>query len=175
MIESESTEESIFYIDRANKEIREEVDRGIESDTGVVIGSMDVEALYPSIQVNRSTRIVGEMVEESKLKIENVDYNTAVRYIASNSSQADIFKWGMKQIIPRRKCKTGVRPGATTDELHRRRRYNEEGEEIEGESKWVVARKDLSEKEMKSVVAKVIEIGVRTTFRNHVYQWGGQF
>ena len=47
-LESESTEESIYYIDKANKEIREEIERGIESETGVVIGSMDVEALYPS-------------------------------------------------------------------------------------------------------------------------------
>ena len=46
-LESESTEESIFYVDRANEKIREEYKRGIESDTMVVIGSMDV-ALYPS-------------------------------------------------------------------------------------------------------------------------------
>ena len=43
----------------------------------------------------------------------------------------------MSQYIPRRKCKTGVRPGATTGELGRRRKYDSEGDEIERESKWV--------------------------------------
>ena len=82
-IESESTEESIYYVDKANKEIREELERGIVSDTDIIIGSMDVEALYPSIQVNRSASIVSEMVQESEIVFENVDYDTAVRYIAS--------------------------------------------------------------------------------------------
>ena len=62
-IESESTEETLYYIEEANRQIREEWERGIESDTGVIVGSMDVKALYPSIQIGRSARIVGEMVQ----------------------------------------------------------------------------------------------------------------
>ena len=49
------------------------------------------------------------------------------------------------------------------------------GEEIVRESKWVVRRKVLTREERRKVISKVIEIGIRTTFRNHVYQWGGQF
>ena len=47
---------------------------------------MDVEALYPSIETNTSARIVGEMVGESKVEFKNVDFETAVLFIASNSS-----------------------------------------------------------------------------------------
>ena len=61
----------------------------LESDTGVVIGSMDIEALYPFIQVNKSAGIVGELVEESIVEICNVDYDTAVRFISSNSSKSE--------------------------------------------------------------------------------------
>ena len=117
---------------------------------------MDVEALYPSIEVNLSAKIVGEMVGESSVKIESVDYDTAVKFVASNSSQSDINKWGMSQYIPRRKYKNGGRPGATTGELGKRRRFDKEGEEIERESKWVVRRKVLSGEEKKKVVSKVI-------------------
>ena len=140
-----------------------------------MIGSMDVEALYPSIQINRSAKLVGEIVRESGVKIENVDYQTAATYIASNSSRTDISKWGMEKIIPKRRHKKGTRPGPTTGELHKRRRYDSNGEEKESESKWVAVRKELSEKEKRQMVAKVIEIGIRTTFRNHIYQWGGDF
>ena len=94
-----------------------------------------MEALYPSIEINKSARIVSQMVGESKVEIENVDYEVAVIFIASNSSQSQIYEWGMSQYIPKRKSKTGVRPGATTGVLGRRRRYDSMGEEIEGESK----------------------------------------
>ena len=46
-----------------NKTVREEHTRGIESDTELIVGSMDVEALYPSIQINKSAKIIGEMVD----------------------------------------------------------------------------------------------------------------
>ena len=42
----------MFYIDKANKEIRR---NGEEIE--IMVGSMDVEALYPSIGINRSTLI----------------------------------------------------------------------------------------------------------------------
>ena len=64
-IESESTEESLFYIDEANIKVREEYSRGEDTEGELVIGSMDVEALYPSIEVSKSARIVGEIVREA--------------------------------------------------------------------------------------------------------------
>ena len=69
----------------------------------------------------------------------------------------------------------GTRPGATTGELGKRRRFDSEGEEIERESLWIFRRRELSKEERVKVVCKVIEIGIRTTFRNHVYQWGGDY
>ena len=39
----------------------------------------------------------------------------------------------------------------------------------------MVVRKNMTDKEKRRVVAKVVEIGIRTTFRNHLYQWGGEF
>ena len=57
------------------------------------------------------------MVGESSVEIVNVDYETAVLFIASNSSQEQVNSWGMGKYVPRRKSKNGVRPGATTEEL----------------------------------------------------------
>ena len=146
-MESESTEESLYYVEEANRRVRKEWDerrlRGQieDSEQGkLIVGSMDVEALYPSIEVNRSARLVGEMVSESNIEIENVDYDTAVRFIASNSSQSDIVRWGMSEYVPRRKHKTGCRPGATTLELSQRRKFSKGGEEEIRESKWVVKK-----------------------------------
>ena len=53
---------------------------------------MDVEALYPSIRVNKSAQVVGEMVVDNEIEITNVDYGLAVRFIASNCSQSDVVR-----------------------------------------------------------------------------------
>ena len=174
-IESESTEECLYHVDEANRLVREERSSGELVEGELIVGSMDIEALYPSIEVNRSAKIVSEMVSESKVQIENVDFETAVVYIASNSSKAQVYDWGMSQYIPKRKSKTGTRPGPTTGELGKRRRFDSEGEEVERKSLWVFKRRELSDKEKAKVISKVIEIGIRTTFRNHVYQWRVNF
>ena len=56
-----------------------------------------------------------------------VDFQTAVRFIASHSSQTEVVRWGMGSIVPKRRHKTGVRPGATTEELRKRRKYDRDG------------------------------------------------
>ena len=81
----------------------------------------------------------------------------------------------MSEIVPRRRFTRGVRPGPTTAELGKKRKYNERGEEIEVESKWNFRRKILTEREKRRILGKVVEIGTRTVFRNHIYQWGGRF
>ena len=172
-VESESTEESLYNLEKANETVREWKEKGEGID--LVIGSMDVEALYPSLQIERTAVAMGQMMEETSVEYKNIDFDTATRFIASNASEADIWKWGMGKYIPRRRHKQGSRPGPTTAELGVKRKYDSLGEEIVGESKWVVKRKILTEKEKRKVLGKIVEIGTRLVFRNHVYQWGGRF
>ena len=119
---------------------------------------MDVEALYPSIEIERTSVALGEMMEETEVEYENIDYETAARFIASNTAESTITKWGMADIIPRRRFSKGVRPGPTTAELGRKRKYNEKGEELQGETKWYFRRKTLSKAEKKHILGKVVEI-----------------
>ena len=81
-IESESTEESLNYVKVANEKIKEMRKAGIEME--MVIGSMDVEALYPSIEIEKTAVILREMMEEADIKHENIEYETAVKYVAIN-------------------------------------------------------------------------------------------
>ena len=105
-----------------------------------------------------------------KVKFDNLDFEMAIKFIASNTAETTITKWKMNEIIPRRRFKKGVRPGPTTEELSKKRKYNEKGEEEEGETKWVFRRKVLSAKEKRQILGKVVEISTRTVFRNHIYQ-----
>merc|ERR1712105_280870 len=42
------------------------------------------------------------------------------------------------------------------------------------ESKWTAGRIDLNREERRTVIAKVIEVAIRETFRNHCYRFDGQ-
>ena len=47
-------------------------------------------------------------------------------------------------------------------------------EASKAESKWTTGKEQLSRGERRAIIAKVIEIAIRETFRNHVYRFDGQ-
>ena len=48
------------------------------------------------------------------------------------------------------------------------------GPNIDDDSQWIFPKVDLTEIEKRLIVATVVEIGVKTVFRTHVYQFGGR-
>ena len=50
----------------------------------------------------------------------------------------------------------------------------ESGEEKERESKWRILKTEYTEGEKRKVLRKVIEIGIKTLMRNHIYQFEGK-
>ena len=78
---------------------REELLRGIEDANkglgevaaqDVVIASMDVTALCPSIDQVASARLVREAFQQSALEVANVDWRTAGLYLALTTSQKEL-------------------------------------------------------------------------------------
>ena len=110
-------------------------------------------------------------MRESELKFEGVDYLWAGKYIAMTCALAEIEESRLTDIVPKRKHRKGTRPGITTKETVAKKK---EGEEEEIATKWVFGRTDFNEEEKRSLLAKVIEVAVRTTFKNHLYQFEGR-
>ena len=73
--ESQSTEEVLRKIKEANAMLEKEGAREI------MLGSLDVEALYPSIDQKEGPRIVAQEILKSKVKFENINYHLAVVYL----------------------------------------------------------------------------------------------
>ena len=69
-MECKSTENFIYKICRLNESIREEKIKAPR----LMIGSLDVEALYPSTDVRKAAEIVKNRILKSQLKVNNVDY-----------------------------------------------------------------------------------------------------
>ena len=66
-----NTEEVLAYIYLLNEKWHDEEYQPNQDD--IFIGSLDAEALYPSLDTERVSKLCGEILVESGLKIENVD------------------------------------------------------------------------------------------------------
>ena len=150
-----SSEEMIYYIGEAAVNIEKD-------GRMVIVASQDVDGLYPNLDIADSAVICGEAVRDTKLKIEGVDYVWAGKYIALTCSPQEIDRCGLTDIVPIRRHKKGTRPGITGEK------------EEEKETKWRFKRMDFTEGEKRMLLAKVIEISIKTTFKNHLYQFEGR-
>ena len=123
--EDQSTEEVLHQLETAQENIRE----GGHTDT--VVGSLDVVGLYPNIDQREAAEIVGEFVNDSSIEIKDVDWSSAVVFLASNMSEDQVEKSGQKKWIPARTKKKGKRPGPTSKELGAKKRKRTEHDDLE--------------------------------------------
>ena len=79
--ECENTEDLIAKFNEVNT-------TGVHEDA--IIGSLDVKALFPSLNIDHTIEIVGQEFENSKTKIEGINFKEVVLYIALNNIQEEI-------------------------------------------------------------------------------------
>ena len=70
-----------------------------------------MEALYPSLDIERVSRIVYKAIMKTNVKWANVDYLEAARYLALNWSAERCKTNTLRRILPVRRGTRGVRPG----------------------------------------------------------------
>ena len=160
LTECQSTEDMLVRVDKANVEVRA---RGKD----VCVGSGDAVALYPSLKHKLSARLCAEVIRTCPANIDSVDYRMAAVFIATHCTSTEIKEAGLQGVIPARKHKNGQYPTPATPEL----RTRSQGDQSTNESKFRPTRTNLTEHEKKLLTAKVIEVGVITVIRNHVYKW----
>ena len=78
----------------------------------VVIGS-DVEALYPSLDIEDCMKIIDEEGLRTSIKWEDLDYLEGTRLKVLNRSAKYCREHKLSRVLPVRRGRTGVRPGVT--------------------------------------------------------------
>ena len=159
-----STEDYLNRLTECNRRLGQEWTEGEEL---AHIGA-DVKALFPSLSAQRSGRIVREVVLESDMKFEGIDYRAAAMLVRYGMDLFEIRKLGLENIVPRRRYHRGQEPGVTSKEAL-------SGDGDRDEDKWIFPPREATEAEKRSLIAACLEIGVRTSFKNSVYQFGGQY
>ena len=145
---------------RSSEEMRAAFEKYNNGDPRVkencAVISMDVKALYPSMEWREILTSVKELVMNSKEEVEDVDYVEVGKYLAVTMSREDIRREGLANVVPERKEETGREISVA---------YLCNRDNI---GKWKTARKPGVRQRKKMVALAVVE-GVRACMSHHVY------
>ena len=154
-----SCEELCGRIDYLN---REQMEKGLDMNE-VMISSLDAVALYPSLDINKSSEIVSERILRGEVKFEGVNYKWAAKYLALVMSRVDIVRAGLGAVIP---VKRGGNQGRD-----RTIKSIEDDQKLE-RWKWTKTPAMYSEEERRMLIKQVVKAMIKVTFSHHYYKWG---
>ena len=97
---SDSTEDMLSRVSKCN-----------ESDVSdCIVGSMDVEALYPSIDIDFDVDRCIELLRESGIKFTNVDFDELGLFLVFNDTESNLEQSNLLRYCPKRIPRVGRRP-----------------------------------------------------------------
>ena len=151
-----STEDMKAEIDRVNATL---------SNKKIIIGSADVKALYPSLDINHTAEIVAQTFYESNYEMEETDSKEIGLYIALNMTVDEIEEEKLTKYCPKRKHKKGkpVITGCATDNnpTNRHKPWNPPEDTTPDEN---------TKKKMMATALKVV---IKFIMGNHIYNING--
>ena len=81
-----SSEELLSFLG----DVIEEIEEKGTPEEGLCVGSLDAEALYPSLDIEIGAELCKEKIIQSEMEFEGVDMRWATVYCALNMTQAQI-------------------------------------------------------------------------------------
>ena len=151
-----NTEEMMAEIARINAE-------GLSDK--VIVGSTDVKALYPSLDIEFTVQIVCEVFETSDVTIDGIDYEELGLYISLNRTADDIQALGLDVLCPTRARRRGARPTITAS-----------GTAAKKEDRfhpWIRASAVPSTPQQRLMLVEALRIGLKVVMNNHTYMFDG--
>ena len=134
----------------------------------LVVGGMDVSALYPNLLAIPSTQIITEVFMETDITIEGINWEEVGKYLAINLTREEIRNLGLQEVVSSRAKVGGCHPGMTTAEVMGKL-YWEEEEEVP--SLFHPPKRWPTEREQKILLAQVIRVASLAILQHHTYQF----
>ena len=159
-LEDLSTEEVLAQLKEAQDTVKE---AGLKD---VMVGSLDVKALYPSLDQEGSARAVAQFVRESEVELDGIDWRHVQVFLASHMDVHELKKEKVMHLVPARRKKGGCRPGIVTKELWVRKEDPDNKDSTSFPTKW--AQTDvtaLSMDDKKLLMSLVVMVSTRLIFR----------
>ena len=148
----DSTEDLLSKMENVNKN---------ENLHGCIVGSMDVEALYPSIDIDFAVDKCMELLQESDLKFSNVNTDELGLYLALTLDNNTLIEENIQQYCPKRK-KKGKKPTITGCGNYK---------DVEKRwSFWYKAEEKIENQELlRKIISCAIGIAIKVTLNNHIF------
>ena len=130
----------------------------------IIIGSLDVKALYPSLDVKFTAEIVARTFYESKCMVGGIDVDELGLYLSLNMSEEDLLEADILQYCPRRKHKKTppVITGCATNRSKEKRfaPWKEPAEKPDNQTEII-----------KKMVSIALQIAIKYIMNNHIYKF----
>ena len=145
----------IAEIDRANL---------LVSERKIVLGSMDVKALYPSLDVDFTIARTCDVIRESDFKFEGLWDKEIGLYLAINKTPVELDELGVSELCPTRTTKRGRRPTMNSmRNVKEEKRFNN----------WADPARPASNVEKRSMIILALQIALAFVMKNHHYTFAG--
>ena len=146
-----STEEMVAEFDRVNS----------TKPTGeIVIGSADVKALYPSLDIDFTVDKVCEVLMLSDVKFEGLWYKEVGLYLVLNLTTEYLAECGLEDVCPNRRGVPGPKP------TMKGMRKNKEEDRFKN---WKNPDRDPDEVEKRRMIVEAVRICLKFIMKNHMY------
>ena len=158
----ESTEDVMAAIETVNRE------HSVESDNKMLVGSLDVKALYPSLNIPFAAKTIGDEYVKSNVEFErdSIDVFELGLYLALTVDSDTLAADGLKDYCPTRKNTLGRKPTVTGQAFSSTQKR---------EGVWHYPRRQEPDNEtLKKMIGKAVEVGINTVMRTHVYKFAGE-
>ena len=159
-----STEEMCHALEAFNQRVSEDHQNNVKEP---VIFSMDVAAMFPSLDITEVARAVNEEFVNSDPEIANDERELGL-YLAIISQKERWKELELKhldEVVPKRKHEAAKNILMSTEEIIERSERTV--------SKFHPARKDPTREEVRRMIGMALEEAVKTVTRNHVYTFNG--
>ena len=147
----DSTEDLLSKIKKVNEN---------EDLRGCIIGSMDVKALYPSIDIDFATDKCVELLRESEIVFTNVNEDELGLYLILTVDEKELVDENIRQFCPNRKRK-GKKPTITGCASNK-----------DIEKRWEFWNKSKTKVPdgiiLRKIVSFAIGVAIKTTLKNHI-------
>ena len=184
--ECRNTEEMLAALEKTNEN---------ENIVKMVVWSMDVIKLYPSLKSEEVSKLAAKAFMESSLEVEVDDIDLAL-YLALTVERKELVKLGLGRVTHTRKAARGAAPGITTAEVFAKqmREGNEEEADDEGmlggppsggelrgstqesasKSLFMLPERSPTVLQRRKMIGLALEVGIKAVMQGHMYQLDGK-
>ena len=134
----------------------------------LMVGSLDVKALYPSLDIPFAAKKISEefLVSNIGFESESVDVNELGLYLILTVDENELTMEGLRDYCPSRKSTLGRKPTITGQAFSKAEKK---------ENIWHPPKNNKPDDEtVKKMISKALEVGINTVMKTHVYKFAGE-